>query len=43
MKYHVEDTITPITKEATTKVIIIKVRMITVVRRIGIKTPEERG
>ena len=39
-RYHVEDTITPITKEATTKPIITKVRMITMVRRIGTKTPK---
>ena len=40
MKYHVEDKITPTTKEATTKVIVTKVRMITMVRRIGIRTPK---
>ena len=39
-KYHVEDTITTITKEVTTKLIIIKVKMITMVRRIGTKTPK---
>ena len=38
MRYHEEDTITTITKEVTTKVI-IRVRMITMVRRIGTKTP----
>ena len=35
-----EDTITPTTKEATTKTIITRVRMTTMVRRIGIKTPK---
>ena len=39
-RYHMEDTITPITKEATTKEITIKVRLITMVRRIGTKTPK---
>ena len=38
MRYHEEDTIRTITKEVTTKAI-IKVKMITMVRRIGTKTP----
>ena len=38
MKYHMEDTITTITKEVTTRAI-MKVKMITMVRRIGTRTP----
>ena len=38
MKYHEEDTITTITKEVIIKTT-IKVKMITMVRRIGTRTP----
>ena len=38
MRYHVEDTITTIRREVTTKAI-IKVKTSIMVRRIGIRTP----